>query len=48
MDIVNCIVCDAVKSSRISAKKECKLMKRTGGEIELNEGYTEGLARKSA
>ncbi len=33
--IVSCIVCDAVKSSRISAKKECKLVKRKGSEVEI-------------
>lgn len=31
--IVNCIVCVAVKSSRISAKKEYKLMIRKSGEV---------------
>ena len=33
MDIVNCIVCDAVKLSRMSAKKECRLVNRKGDEV---------------
>ena len=31
--IANCIVCDAVKSNHMSAKKECKLMNRKVGEV---------------
>ena len=33
MDIVDCIVCDAVKSSRTFATEDYRLMSGTGGEM---------------